>query len=534
MSPIDTTTDADLVAACLDGDRTAFSRLVERYQRLLCSLAYTATGSIPASEDLAQEAFVIAWQRLGELRSPEKFRPWLCGILRHRIGRLRRREARAPTHQAADIDEHAHAITAADTSAPSHAMSNEEQTILWHALAQLPETYREPLVLYYREHRSVEHVAVALDLSEDAVKQRLHRGRKLLQERVLRFVEGALVRSTPGRVFTAGVLASIAALPPPARAAAAGGIAAKAAAATKSTGAAAWLAALSGAVSTLLALRAGLDQARTGRERRAVVRLVIIVFALFAGLVGVLFGGREAALRWPDLQVPLAWTVQAIVVGFSIGWPLLFWRLLRQSRELRSAERARRPERFRAPADQRRSRSGEYVSGWRLLGLPLVHIRFATPDAGDPPVIGWIAGGDRAIGILFAWGGFAAGGIAVGAVSVGLVSFGAVGLGLVGLGSIGVGAIALGAVAIGYRAWASMSALGWETAQGYGFALAKTAAEGPIAIARHANDAIAREMLANPHLDAHTMIFLVAVTILAIAPVAAYAAAVRRRLGKDR
>jgi DNA-directed RNA polymerase specialized sigma24 family protein len=64
-------TDAELVAACLGGDRGAFERIVERYQRLLCSLAYSATGSLSESEDLAQDAFVDAWRQLGTLREPE-------------------------------------------------------------------------------------------------------------------------------------------------------------------------------------------------------------------------------------------------------------------------------------------------------------------------------------------------------------------------------------------------------------------------------------------------------------------------------
>lgn len=46
MNTIEDVTDSDLVAACLDGDRDAFGRIVERYQSLLCSLAYSATGSL--------------------------------------------------------------------------------------------------------------------------------------------------------------------------------------------------------------------------------------------------------------------------------------------------------------------------------------------------------------------------------------------------------------------------------------------------------------------------------------------------------
>src|SRR5580765_1135018 len=100
MRSIELVTDEDLVAACLSGDREAFGRIVERYQRLLCSLAYSATGSLSESEDLAQETFVDAWRQLRTLREPGKLRPWLCGILRHKIGRLRRSDAREPVRQA--------------------------------------------------------------------------------------------------------------------------------------------------------------------------------------------------------------------------------------------------------------------------------------------------------------------------------------------------------------------------------------------------------------------------------------------------
>ena len=57
------------------------------------------------------------------------------------------------------------------TPATEAAIRKEEQAILWQALERVPELYREPLVLFYREHRSVEGVARALDASEDAVKQ---------------------------------------------------------------------------------------------------------------------------------------------------------------------------------------------------------------------------------------------------------------------------------------------------------------------------------------------------------------------------
>ena len=75
--------DLELKEACLAGNRQAFGRIVERYQSLICAIAYSATGDLGVSEDLAQETFVTAWKRLGELRDRTKLRAWLCGIARN-------------------------------------------------------------------------------------------------------------------------------------------------------------------------------------------------------------------------------------------------------------------------------------------------------------------------------------------------------------------------------------------------------------------------------------------------------------------
>ena len=65
--------DSELVTRSLAGNRDAFGGIVARYQSLLCSLAYSATGSLSQSEDLAQETFITAWKQLAELREPQKF-----------------------------------------------------------------------------------------------------------------------------------------------------------------------------------------------------------------------------------------------------------------------------------------------------------------------------------------------------------------------------------------------------------------------------------------------------------------------------
>jgi RNA polymerase sigma factor (sigma-70 family) len=200
--------DAELVNKSLTGNCDAFGQIVARYQSLICSLAYSATGSLSQSEDLAQETFVTAWRQLRDLREPEKLRSWLCRIARNLTYDALRQAGREPSHHGEPLEE----ISESHAPGPLPAeqtISNEEQAILWRSLEKISEIYREPLVLFYREHQSIEAVAQNLDLSEDAVKQRLARGRKLLHEQVRAFVEGALEKTAPGKTFTLGVLAAI-------------------------------------------------------------------------------------------------------------------------------------------------------------------------------------------------------------------------------------------------------------------------------------------------------------------------------------
>ena len=203
--------DSELVTQSLAGNRDAFGWIVARYQSLLCSVAYSATGSLSQSEDLAQETFVAAWKQLADLREPERLRSWLCRIARNLTYDSMRRQGREPIHKAVSLEE-IQESPAPELLPSDYTISREEEAILWRSIERIPESYREPLVLYYREHQSVENVAAALDLTEDAVKQRLSRGRKLLREQVLAFVEGALARTGPGKAFTIGVLAALPAL----------------------------------------------------------------------------------------------------------------------------------------------------------------------------------------------------------------------------------------------------------------------------------------------------------------------------------
>src|SRR5208283_1387575 len=204
--------DAELVGESLAGNRDAFGRIVSRYQSLICSLAYSATGRLGESEDLAQETFITAWKHLSHLRKRDKLCAWLCGIARNRINNFLRREGREPIREAEPL-ENVPESRAPEPLPIEHAISREEEAILWRSLERIPEIYREPLVLFYREHQSIGAVAEELDLTEDTVKQRLSRGRKMLHEQVLAFVESTLRRTAPSQAFASAVLAALPAAP---------------------------------------------------------------------------------------------------------------------------------------------------------------------------------------------------------------------------------------------------------------------------------------------------------------------------------
>jgi len=491
--------DAELVAQSLAGNRDAFGGIVARYQSLLCSLAYSATGSLSQSEDLAQETFVAAWKQLAGLREPDKLRSWLCRIARNLTYDALRKLGREPSHKA-ELLEQIQEPPTPERLPSDHTISREEEAILWRSIERIPESYREPLILFYREHQSIESVAQNLELSEDAVKQRLSRGRKLLQEQVLAFVEGALAQTNPGRAFTLGVLAALPAFTLSAKAVTLGATAAKGSSAAKAAAVTGLLSAMFGPLLVLFGnyafYRIGLDQAQSDEERGRVKTFYrkIGVFALGLFLVFALLAfwvcrnQRDHSLLF-DLLINGMFLIYVVTTfAFITG-------SRRRRRQHLSGLLARDyAGHFPTP-------EWEYRSQSNLFGLPLVHIRLGDRfDVLKRPVTAWIAVGTHAVGGFFAFGSIAIAPCSIGLCAVGLFPFGAVAFGLLTLGGFGVGVWTLGVMAVGWQA-AGCCALAWNAAMG-GVALAHDFALGGIAHAAQANNDIAGQFI-RPNLFFH-------------------------------
>ena len=197
-------TDGELLEASRRGERDAFGALVERYQHVVCAITYSRTRDQALSEDVAQDTFIAAWRQLDQLREPGRLKSWLVGIARNLARKARRRSDRETP-----IEE---PIVEAGGS-PFDAVSDAQaERVVGEALSRVPETYRDVLVLYYREQRSVREVAAALGISEAATLQRLARGRQHLADGVTSLVERSLRgQRKPRRDLVAAV---VLALPP--------------------------------------------------------------------------------------------------------------------------------------------------------------------------------------------------------------------------------------------------------------------------------------------------------------------------------
>ena len=206
-----TATEVELLQASIKGSTTAFEAIVKKYQSLICAITYSATVDLEKSEELAHQAFIKAWTNLSQLNDLTSFRAWLCTIARNIIRNYFRDKKRDIVSQAASIDKMGD-ISSESFKPIEKIINKQQQAVIHQALEQIPEKYRAPLVLFYRQDQSIKKVAEQLELSEEAVKTQISRGRKMLKQQVAAMVETTISRTAPGKAFTTAVIASVAAM----------------------------------------------------------------------------------------------------------------------------------------------------------------------------------------------------------------------------------------------------------------------------------------------------------------------------------
>ena len=159
-------TDGNLVVAAQGGDREAFGRLYERFGPMVHGVLLTR---VPYGEvdDLVQEVFLAAFQRLSTLRAPGAFGAWLAAIARNRAVDYHRRPSTEPI--------------ADDIPGPDARPQTEARAAL-SVIQSLPAAYRETLVLRLVEGMTGQEIADRTGLTPASVRVNLHRGMKRLRE----------------------------------------------------------------------------------------------------------------------------------------------------------------------------------------------------------------------------------------------------------------------------------------------------------------------------------------------------------------
>jgi RNA polymerase sigma factor (sigma-70 family) len=345
----------DWLPAAARGDRDAFGRIVASCQNTVASVALAVVRDVPQSEDIAQEAFLSAWQKLPGLRNPDSFLPWLRQIARN----LARDHLRRQSGRVLALDDVDAVIAQVADSAPCPAgqqIVDEEARAAAEAIDALPEESREVLLLFYREGQSSQQVAALLGLSDAAVRKRLSRARQAIRAELLARL-GEFARGTaPSAAFTAVVTAALVVGSPPA--AAAGILAAGAAAGSKTFGkvllggaGAATIGVAAAFVGIFWGLKRQLREALDEAERRALTRSAWIN----AGATVAFLLGITAAATWTS-----GWLAPVAVA--ALFFATLTWQCA--VTQPRAMARRHALEARRDPEGARRRRRRERIMAW--------------------------------------------------------------------------------------------------------------------------------------------------------------------------
>ena len=169
-----TQSDADLVQEVLDGKKQAFALLVARYERPVCAAAMNLVKSPHTADDIAQEAFVKAWEQLPKLRNPKVFGSWLMTITRRcGLDFLRKK-------QLLKISDGLDQMAVCERN----GQLDEEKQHLLAIIQKLPESERQVIMLRYFGPHSVRDLASIVGRSVGTVTKQLSRAHHRLKNQL--------------------------------------------------------------------------------------------------------------------------------------------------------------------------------------------------------------------------------------------------------------------------------------------------------------------------------------------------------------
>ncbi len=200
--------DGELIKRTLAGDEAAFGSLVDRYKGAVHALVYRKTGDFHIAEELTQDAFLQAYQKLSTLRNPVHFAGWLY-VIASRCCLMWYRKKRLPTSPLARVKP-----AEIETIAERAYRDEQQRQEIHDALDSLPESQRTVLTLYYLGGLSCGEIGRFIGTSEGAIKDRLYRARLRLREEITNMMQETLRGFQLPPTFTRKLLERISNLEP--------------------------------------------------------------------------------------------------------------------------------------------------------------------------------------------------------------------------------------------------------------------------------------------------------------------------------
>jgi len=175
--------DEEVVSRVLAGELALFEIIIRRYNQRLFRVARAILGNESEAQDVMQEAYVRAYQHLEQFAHRARFSTWLTRIAVNEALALHRRAKKFESFDPADPESAEVPAMISKTEDPERQTYGKEMKALLEAgIDELPVEYRSVFVMREIEEMSTAETAEALEVSEEVVKTRLHRGRAMLRE----------------------------------------------------------------------------------------------------------------------------------------------------------------------------------------------------------------------------------------------------------------------------------------------------------------------------------------------------------------
>jgi RNA polymerase sigma-70 factor (ECF subfamily) len=178
--------DSRLVELCLQGDRSAYASIVEKYRKQIYSIVYSMTRNHADADDLSQDTFIRAYENLHRFKLGTNFRSWLFRIASNLCIDHLRHKKRFPED---NLDDQAELPSDRKNNPHNNLEASELMDNITAAVNTLPANQRIVVVLREMQGMGLKEIAKMLNCSESTIRWRLHYARKKLREKLSTYLE---------------------------------------------------------------------------------------------------------------------------------------------------------------------------------------------------------------------------------------------------------------------------------------------------------------------------------------------------------